>query len=616
MEGHPCQMMADMNLPYNDLLIAEEQQEHQQVNDDGMPDGSMQLPPYFGVDEAAMQQQFDFVGLGQQPQHQQYDAVMDPHMSVPVGMNMSHQPAPALTQQSYVQSLTPLSQQAATANGWHYEDAQVQAQAAANQMVANGMGQVRIPASMLGPYGSIEQPQLPVAEWTQQAGHHVSASQHNLAAANSRINTAGAIQKVPIQREARRDSRRSSGSPGDQREREGAMTVLASGPMSTAVTVLARPRPGRKPIPHEDAQDRRRVQNRVAQRNFRDKRQQKLQDVTDELAARKVEYEASVSENQRKVDLLTQQNNHLQSQIRASLDQAQAETLRANAAEERVRALEAQVASYQERTRTSIQAGSAAISGSGSIGGFRAISNTHVPKALTETSREADAGPSPPASEEDQPYEIDFTNYGRTTTQGPSNYGLRVTTSNDNNEMDFSFDRSDDKCGFCTDDQNCACKQEKVVERVIEAPIVVRSVTLPGSCDKCRADPVRAQACRDMARSTNMSAQTPVTTPTSETPRTSIFDSRTGLTAMMPPPRMSCSSMVDAFNKFGERTSSIASLFGGKALTAYPAATGGYEFEETQAAEVLSTLSRRSTMAESPQPDDSSRPSLVSTKTS
>ncbi|KAF7191895.1 AP-1-like transcription factor YAP1 [Pseudocercospora fuligena] len=464
--------------------------------------------------------------------------------------------------------------------------------------------------------GSIEPGQHPGAEWAHHAGHHVSASQHGLAAAHSRINSSGAVQKVPIHREpARRDSRRSSGSPGAQKEKEGSMTVLASGPMSSAVTIQARPKPGRKPIPHEDAQDRRRVQNRVAQRNFRDKRQQKLQDAVDELAARKSEYESKVSENQRQIDALTQQNNHLQSQLRAQMDRTQAEISRANAAEERVRALESQVASYQERTRTSIQAGSAAISGPGSIGGFRAISSTQIPKALTETPREADGGPSPPASEEDQPYEIDFTNYGR-TTQAPSNYGLRVTTSNDSNEMDFSFDRSDDKCGFCTDDQNCACKQEKVVERVIEAPIVVRSVTLPGSCDMCRADPVRAQACRDMARSTNMSAQTPVTTPTSETPRTSIFDSRTGLTAMMPPPRMSCSSMVDAFNKFGERTSSIASLFGGKALTAYPAATGGYEFEETQAAEVLSTLSRRSTMAESPQPDDSRRPSLVSTKTS
>ncbi|KXT10163.1 hypothetical protein AC579_9750 [Pseudocercospora musae] len=464
--------------------------------------------------------------------------------------------------------------------------------------------------------GSIEQPQHPPGRW---AGHHVLSAEQSLAAAHSRISNTGAVQKVPIQREpARRDSRRSSGSPGAQRENEGAMTVLASGPMSSAVTIQARPKPGRKPIPHEDAQDRRRVQNRVAQRNFRDKRQQKLQDAVDELAARKLEYETSVSEYQRRIDALTQQHNNLQSQLRAAVDRAQAETLRANNAEERVRALEAQVASYQERTRTSIQAGSAAISGQGSIGGFRAMSNTEISKALTETPPvEADAGPSPPASEEDQPYEIDFTNYGR-TTQTSSNYGLRVTTGHDSNEMDFSFDRSDDKCGFCTDDQNCACKQEKVVERVIEAPIVVRSVTLPGSCDMCRADPVRAQACRDMARSTNMSAQTPVTTPTSETPRTSIFDSRTGLTAMMPPPRMSCSSMVDAFHKFGERTSSIASLFGGKALTAYPAATGGYEFEETQAAEVLSTLSRRSTMAESPQPDDSRRPrpSLVSPKTS
>lgn len=258
-----------------------------------------------------------------------------------------------------------------------------------------------------------------------------------------------------------------------------------------------------------------------------------------------------------------------------------------------------QNAVYQERTRKNFHQGTVTGALTGSIGGFRAVQSA---SQANEAVNDVDAGPSPPASD----FETDFTNYGR-TTQAPSTFGPRVTTSNESNEMDFTFEPSDDKCGFCTDEQNCACRQEKVVERVIEAPIVVRSVTLPGSCDMCRADPVRAQACRDMARSTNMSAQTPVSTPTSETPRTSLFDSRHSLTAMMPPPRMSCSSMVDAFNKFGERTSSIASLFGGKALTAYPAATGGYEFEETQAAEVLSTLSRRSTMASSPEPDDSRR---------
>ena len=216
--------------------------------------------------------------------------------------------------------------------------------------------------------GSIEPVQHPGAEWAQQAGHHASVSQQGLAAAHSRISSTGAVQKVPIHREpARRDSRRSSGSPGaqSQKEKEGNMTVLASGPMSGSVTIQARPKPGRKPIPHEDAQDRRRVQNRVAQRNFRDKRQQKLQDAVDELAARKLEYETKVSEAQRQIDALTQQNNHLQSQLRAQMDRTQAETSRANAAEERVRALESQVASYQERTRTSIQAGSAAISGPG-----------------------------------------------------------------------------------------------------------------------------------------------------------------------------------------------------------------------------------------------------------
>lgn len=58
---------------------------------------------------------------------------------------------------------------------------------------------------------------------------------------------------------------------------ESAMSALASGPMSRPVMVPDRPKPGRKPIANEEnTADRRRAQNRNAQRNFRDKRQQRV----------------------------------------------------------------------------------------------------------------------------------------------------------------------------------------------------------------------------------------------------------------------------------------------------------------------------------------------------
>ncbi|KAI7132692.1 hypothetical protein KC324_g16872, partial [Hortaea werneckii] len=66
----------------------------------------------------------------------------------------------------------------------------------------------------------------------------------------------------------------------------GGAAPASSGPMSSNWTPPPRPRPGRKPIPQEDAADRRRLQNRIAQRNFRDKRQQKLYETQQELEER------------------------------------------------------------------------------------------------------------------------------------------------------------------------------------------------------------------------------------------------------------------------------------------------------------------------------------------
>ena len=75
----------------------------------------------------------------------------------------------------------------------------------------------------------------------------------------------------------------------------------ATGPMSSSVTIPPRPRPGRKPILQENAADRRRLQNRIAQRNFRDKRQQKLVETQVELEDKKQEYQEHINELQRQL---------------------------------------------------------------------------------------------------------------------------------------------------------------------------------------------------------------------------------------------------------------------------------------------------------------------------
>lgn len=160
MEDHSGQMMVDMNVAYQDMGITEQQrlqqQEHQQVNGNGMPDASLQHATYFAVEELAMvqqQQQLDYAALQQQQREQQYAADMAHNVNAAINMSMSHQSGADLAQQSYVQSLTPLNQDGAPNQGFHFMDPQAAAVAAA-QMAANGMGgQIRLPASMIGPNG-------------------------------------------------------------------------------------------------------------------------------------------------------------------------------------------------------------------------------------------------------------------------------------------------------------------------------------------------------------------------------------------------------------------------------------------------------------------------------
>ncbi|KAF2170756.1 hypothetical protein M409DRAFT_51018 [Zasmidium cellare ATCC 36951] len=379
-------------------------------------------------------------------------------------------------------------------------------------------------------------------------------------------------ERVPIEREKRGSLDPSISSPEDSTPgSDQAMVVQQSGPMSTSVTVPSRPRPGRKPIPQEDAADRRRLQNRIAQRNFRDKRQQKLQEALVELEDKKKQYQAEIADMNRRMEESRRSTRELEqrlnAQIQSLVKQAESAEQRALRAEKRNQELEKQLQASKTQQQQLP-----------SIANFRPAQ-----PATTQTGNHMKDLSTPPTSENGM--EVDFTNFGRPTGSG---YGLHQTMTNDSNQMDY---QTGDHCGFCTDLQNCACAQEKA-EAAAEKPV---PVSLPGSCDQCRADPVRAQACRDMAASTQISARPPTTDDAAMTGVTTT-------TSMPPPPRRTCASMVDSFNKFGERTSSIASLFGGGRLNTYPAPNGGgYEFEETEAAQVLSNLHRRSTKAESPQ---------------
>ncbi|EME43606.1 hypothetical protein DOTSEDRAFT_72842 [Dothistroma septosporum NZE10] len=393
----------------------------------------------------------------------------------------------------------------------------------------------------------------------QQQQQLYGGGQGRLHSAGSDGSVSPRSQKVPIAHQ-----RSYSGAPSPTGLSSDQPTMVhATGPMSTNIKIPQRPKPGRKPIPQEDAVDRRRMQNRMAQRSFRDKRQQKLADALKELDEKRREYEASISQYRRDLQKTSEDNakelQDLQAQLKAALQRAENAEHRAEAEKQRADELETQLQGMKPNGEHSVS--------------FRPSARIPTQSFASYAQRDV---PTPP---EDNGNEIDFTSYGRSAAAS-SNY-LRNTVSNDSNQMDFIMaerNDDDDNCGFCTDDQNCACKQ--AASKTIVEPTVELSApkTLPGSCDMCQADPIRAQACRDMAKSATMAPKPKVT---------------------MGPPKYSCSQMIEEFNKFGQRTTTISSLFGG-ALHTYPNSTGpGYTLDDKEAGEVLMNLARRSTEVDS-----------------
>ena len=345
----------------------------------------------------------------------------------------------------------------------------------------------------------------------------------------------------------------------------------AMGPMTTNVVIPARPKPGRKPLEHADAQDRRRVQNRLAQRNFRDKRQQKLHDCQLENQQLKREYEDLSSERERILEDKRLEKQRLEAEIAQLQRQLREMQQRASSAEWKVQSI------YGSQQSV-----------------FPRVLPATAPQIQTQfrTAMPSYGASSVPTPPEDtfSANEIDYTaQFSRPSNRRPNSSHSDSASWNVNN-MDLD---SNDKCGFCTDDpQTCLCRQEKIASC---APV-------PGTCDMCQADPARAEACRNIASQAQQQqadASSNARMSTSDGPR--LFDGSSDLGSLsMPPPnmpRLSCSQLIDTFQeRLGTRVPSISELFPENSLQMYPSTTGGFDVDEQQAAQVLQSLSRRGTM--------------------
>lgn len=348
------------------------------------------------------------------------------------------------------------------------------------------------------------------------------------------------------------------------------------GPVSRTVQIPPRPKPGRKPLPHEDAQDRRRVQNRVAQRNFRDKRAMKVSELTADND--RIRRESSDKDAQHAIDLHDQKERFMKEIAQLKMEN---ETLR-NQLDDTSRQL------HSVKVTKSFADAGFPNAGLQSVGSGTSLPSINTDWRGPATSYNASKTAITPPEEE---LETDMSHIWarsapRPATNNHSNNHNMPDNSNQWLDSGMDVDREDDGCGFCTDESNCSCAQAKKAETVLA----------PGGCDACIRDPERAAACKALAAQTHLSQR----------PQTSA--SMAGMTqrndSMAAPPgsgTMSCSKFVDSLGQ--SRYPSIHELFG-NTLHSYPAKTpgSGYDVNEQEAAQVLQSMSgsRRNTMAGAP----------------
>lgn len=374
------------------------------------------------------------------------------------------------------------------------------------------------------------------------------------------------------------------------------------GPLSKDVVVPARPKPGRKPLPQEDAQDRRRVQNRMAQRNFRDKRAQKVSELTADNERIRRESEDAYKKLANQLQDHKERNANLIKENERLRDELDVANKRAEDADRKLHSIDVtqrfKEAGFPNAGLHSVGTGTAlpsmATSWEGPVGTYAATAGA------TATS---DSLVTPHDEHEEYP-ETDMSAFWASTNRGSSNTaGNRNANSSHihnrnhshNNVHDngtqwlgngMDLDRPEDACGFCTDGNNCACAQAK------QAEVAQTTALAPGGCDACIRDPARAAACKALAAQTELS-QRPAT---SSTPMTGVEQRNDSMA--QPSGMMSCSKFVDSL---GSRVPSIHELFPGT-FHAYPSQIPGrgYDVNEQEAAQVLQSMSRRNTLAGPP----------------
>jgi len=359
--------------------------------------------------------------------------------------------------------------------------------------------------------------------------------------------------------------------PAQQAQPAPAPAPTPRGPVSAARPLPPRPKPGRKPMEPNTANDRRKLQNREAQRQFRDKRAQKVIELTRDLEEHRKALDAAQQSSVNALHAKQERINNLLNDVRVANELAAKLERQLNEERAARQAAEREVMQSREQHSRSVNE---------RMGFPNSVVQTigtsmALPPIANSVNTGMHHGHATQAPDPFAEHEIDITAQW-------SNGMLHKGPVNPNNNVDWTssdmdVDKADDdKCGFCTDSGPCPCREET------RRP---KPVLAPGGCDACIADPERAARCKALAEKSEV------------TQRPEQFTTANGVTqlrsdSVAQPTYVSCSSLLDRTNP---RIPSIAELFPGT-FRAYPSqnSSAGFDVAEHEVAHVLQNMSRNS----------------------
>ncbi|KAF2448773.1 hypothetical protein P171DRAFT_428791 [Karstenula rhodostoma CBS 690.94] len=318
---------------------------------------------------------------------------------------------------------------------------------------------------------------------------------------------------------------------------------LGAGPTGRSYVVPPRPKPGRKPATDEPA-SKRKAQNRESQRAFRARKAAKLTEMQEHTDVMNRQHREEINEMLAEQHRLSLEVNNIQAQLdeaRAALqhitkerdywkDHSSQTEAQHNTLQQRLREQNYPLNPYSDQQAVFFpQQSSPTRSSMGSFSGYSSPkSMTHIGcgnckpggdcACIAEFSQAPNpfAGPvpviHPPPRTGASPMkgvqfqvadpfadrEIDFTTQfsKRGRVEQHQSVSLLAQSSNE----------PDSKCGFCTDESNCLCRNQTLqfqnVPHMDDGISLLGGVktTGPGSCDACQSNPKQRAWCQRVAQ--------------------------------------------------------------------------------------------------------------------